>query len=249
MTLTLINADLSQAELRSMACLSGDPWLIESLQEGQGDFFDQHLMPVSFPRIIADYETVDAYKEAEPVRHKEDRTKVKAVVYGLSFDRRAKAIADSLKMPVYEAQDIIDNFLGKANVFAQWREDVKIAAVTPSKRELLVSPFGRKFQSEVITSANFASVQREALAFLPQATASDICLTTAIRIQPTLAEWGYNIFNIVHDAIMIEGEVFDAHTVGEYVMSEFRKTGRAIFGDTVPFLSDYSVGPSWSDLS
>jgi DNA polymerase I-like protein with 3'-5' exonuclease and polymerase domains len=232
-----------------MACLSGDPWLIQALQEGQGDFFDQHLMPVAFPRISKHYGTVDEYKAAEPVAHKEDRTKVKAVVYGLSFARGARAIAQSLKMPTQEAQDIIDNFLGKANVFAEWREDVKEAAINPAKRDLLISPFGRRFQSEIITTKNFAKVQREALAFLPQATASDICLTTAIRIAPQLREWGYNIFNIVHDAIMVEGAEDNADTVGEYIMAEFRATGEMVFGTTVPFLSDYSVGPSWSDLS
>lgn len=232
-----------------MACLSGDPWLIASLQEGQGDFFDQHLMPVAFPDILNDYSTVDDYKTIDPIAHKEDRTKVKAVVYGLSFARGAAAIAKSLKMPTWEAQSIIDNFLGKANVFADWREDVKEAAINPAKRDMLVSPFGRRFQSEIITSKNFAKVQREALAFLPQATASDICLTTAIRINPQLNAWGYNIFNIVHDAIMVEGAEDEAETVGKYIMSEFRKTGQMVFGDTVPFLSDFSMGPSWADLS
>lgn len=232
-----------------MACLSGDPWLIASLQEGQGDFFDQHLMPVAFPGIEEAYGTVDNYKEQDPTAHKEDRTKVKAVVYGLSFARGAAAIAKSLKMPTWEAQQIIDNFLGKANVFAEWREDVKEAAVNPAKRDMLVSPFGRRFQSEVITSKNFAKVQREALAFLPQATASDICLTTAIRINPQLNAWGYHIWNLVHDAISIEGPEDEADTVIAYVISELRETGRMVFGDTVPFLADGSKGPSWADFS
>jgi len=249
MSLTLINVDLSQAELRSMACLSGDPWLIGALQEGQGDFFDQHLMPVAFPSILQRFDSVDNYKDAEPVAHKEDRTKVKAVVYGLSFARGAKAIADSLKMPTAEAQTIIDNFLGKANVFAEWREDVKEAAINPAKRDMLVSPFGRRFQSEIITTKNFAKVQREALAFLPQATASDICLTTGIRIAPQLRSWGYNIFNIVHDALMIEGPEDEADTIIAYVINEMRQTGRMVFGDVVPFLADGSKGLSWSDLS
>lgn len=249
MSLTLINVDLSQAELRVMALLSGDRWMIDALQEGRGDFFNNHLMPVAFPSTIERYGSAQAYEEADPVAHKEDRTKVKAVQYGLAFGRQAVAIGKSLGISTREAQAIIDNYLARATGFAQWREDVMEAAVTPSKRDFLTNPFGRKFQSEIITTKNRDKVQREALSFLPQSTASDICLSTGIRINKDLQANGYHIFNIVHDALMIEGPEDNAETIGQWVGSEFRKTGQMIFGDTVPFLSDYSIGKSWSDLS
>jgi DNA polymerase I-like protein with 3'-5' exonuclease and polymerase domains len=249
MALTLINADLSQAELRVMACESQDKWMIDALQEGVGDFFDYNLMPVAYPSTVAEYESIDNFKAAEPTQHKELRTNVKGVVYGLSFDRQAPAIAKALKMPTMEAQKIIDNFLSAAFDFAQWRANIRAAAITPSKREMLVNRFGRKFQSEIITSKNFDKVQREALAFIPQSTASDICLSTAIRIAKPLRDSGYNIFNVVHDAIMVEGEEDGADHVGEFIMQELRATGEAVYGTTVPFLSDFSIGPSWSDLS
>lgn len=247
--LTLINADLSQAELRVMAMLSGDEWMAKALQADQGDFFDNHLMPVAFPEIVSVYKTVDNYKLQNPIAHKEDRTKVKAVVYGLSFDRGAAAIAASLKMPTRDAQKIIDNFLEAAHDFAKWRQEVREAAVIPSKRDMLINPFGRRFQSEIITTRNFKKVQREALAFLPQSTASDICIATAIRIHKDLRAQGYNIFNVVHDAIMVEGAEDRAEEIGALVAAEMQETGRMVFGDKIPFLADYSVGPSWADLS
>lgn len=244
----MINSDLSQAELRVMALLSNDEWMIAALQEGQGDFFDNHMMPVCFPHIEELYGTVDAYKEQYPVQHKEDRTKVKAVQYGLAFDRGAKAIGKSLKLSELAAQNIIDNYLSTAYNFAQWREDVRQAAIMPEKRDLLTNPFGRRFQSEVVTSGNFKKIQREALAFLPQSTSSDICLATGIRINTALRSQGYHIFNIVHDALMIEGPEDRAEEIGQYVAAELRETGRMVFGDRVPFLSSYSVGKSWADM-
>lgn len=231
-----------------MALMSGDPWMIAALQEGQGDFFDNHLMPVSFPEIIRVYKTVEEYKLQQPISHKEDRTKVKAVVYGLSFARGAAAIAKSLKMPTREAQEIIDNFLGAAHVFAEWREEVKEAAVNPAKRDMLTNPFGRRFQSEIITSRNANKVQREALAFLPQSTASDICLSTAIRINKPLQAGGYHIWNVVHDAISVEGPADGMEDVAKMVTAELRATGEAVFGTTVPFLADYSIGDSWANF-
>lgn len=249
MSNVMINVDLSQAELRVMALLSGDKWMQAALQEGQGDFFDTHLMPIAYPWIIEDYDTIAFFKENEPVQHKEYRTKVKAVQYGLAFGRQANAIAKSLEMPVKEAQTIIDNYMATATGFARWREDVQEAAINPAKRDLLVNPFGRRFQSEIITSKNFRNVQREALSFLPQSTSSDIALTTAIRINKPLQLVGFHIFNIVHDAIMIEGPEIDAQDIADYVMGEFRHTGESVFGTTVPFLSDFSIGTSWSQLS
>lgn len=232
-----------------MAIFSNDTWMINALQEGQGDYFDYHLMPVAFPNILNEYASVDDYKEKNPIAHKEDRTKCKAVVYGLAFGRQAPAIAQSLKMQTWEAQRIIDNYMATATGFAQWREDIKEAARKPAKRDLLINPFGRKFQSEVVTTKNYRNIEREALSFLPQSTSSDIMLATIVRIYPTLESAGYKVFNVVHDAAMLEGEREGADTVAQFIMQELRATGKAVLGDAVPFLSDYSYGKSWGDLS
>lgn len=246
---TLINIDLSQAELRVMAILSGDKWLQEALQENAGDFFDTHLMPVAYQGKVQRYGTVEAWKDEDAVDHKECRTACKAVVYGLAFGRQAPAIASAIGIKTWEAQSIIDSFLGKAYDLARFREEIMEAARVPAKRDLLISPFGRRYQSEVVTTKNYRNIQREALSFLPQSTSSDIMLATAIRIQPTLESLGYHIFNLVHDAMMLEGELEGAQMVAEFVGKELRKTGEMVLGDAVPFLSDYSVGQSWADLS
>ena len=232
-----------------MAIFSNDTWMINALQEGQGDYFDYHLMPVAFPNILNEYASVDDYKEKNPIAHKEDRTKCKAVVYGLAFGRQAPAIAQSLKMQTWEAQRIIDNYMATATGFSQWREDIKEAGRKPAKRDLLINPFGRKFQSEVVTTKNYRNIEREALSFLPQSTSSDIMLATIVRIYPTLEAAGYKVFNVVHDAAMLEGEREGADTVAQFIMQELRATGKAVLGDAVPFLSDYSYGKSWGDLS
>ena len=237
--MTLVQCDLSQAELRVMAALSGDTWMLAALQEGAGDFFDTHMMPVCFPGVVP----------TDAVHKKELRTAVKAVQYGLAFDRGAKAIGVALKMPPAQAQGIISNYLGQAPEFAQWREDIRYAATHPDARDILVSPFGRRFQSEVITKKNEKNIEREAMAFLPQATASDICLVTAVRVHNEIKARGSHIVALVHDAILVECPTpVVATEIGFMIQSEFRKTGEMIFGDLVPFLSEFSIGDSWGDL-
>lgn len=249
MTRTLINIDLSQAELRVMAILSGDQWLQEALQEGAGDFFDTHMMPVAYPHKVHQYGYVHIWKDRDPVDHKECRTACKAVVYGLAFGRQAPAIAEAIGIKTWEAQNIIDSFLGKAYDLRRFREEIMEAARVPSKRDILINPFGRRYQSEVVTTKNYRNIQREALSFLPQSTSSDIMLATAIRIHPQLNEAGYTMFNLVHDAMMLEGELDGAPMIAEFVGRELRKTGEMVLGNAVPFLSDYSLGTSWADLS
>lgn len=233
-----------------MAVMSDDQWMIAALQEDSGDFFDNHFMPVAFPKSVAFHGSVDNWKLAEPNDHKEKRVQTKSVMYGLAFGRGATAIGIEIGQPTYVAQGIIDALFKNAPKFYQWREDVRQAAIDPSKRDMLVNPFGRRYQREVITSrVQEAAVVREALSFLPQSTSSDICLATCIRINDTLTEHGYRIFNVVHDAIMIEGPEDQADFIGQYVGAELRETGRMIMGDKVPFLSDYSYGTSWAELS
>lgn len=83
----ITNVDLSQAELRVMAILSRDEWMMGALQEGQGDFFNNHMMPVCYPWIEQNYGSVEAFMVEQPVAHKEARTNVKGIQYGLAFGR------------------------------------------------------------------------------------------------------------------------------------------------------------------
>lgn len=246
----ITNVDLSQAELRCMAILSGDEWMIAALQEGAGDFFNNHMMPVCFPWIEDMYGTVDEYMKIEPVEHKENRTKVKGVQYGLAFGRSAAAIGRALNMSTMQARQIIDNYFTAAPKFAQWREDIMEAAVSPAHRDRLVSVTGRRFQSEIVTTRNYSAVQREALSFLPQSTSSDICLMSAMRVNQEIHGMGLGakIINVVHDAIMFEGPAEEAELLGTLTGQVMRETGAMLMGDAVPFLSDYSSGKSWADL-
>lgn len=245
----ILNVDLSQAELRVMAIMSDDPWMIGALQVDSGDFFANHLMPVAFPREFERWGSTDAWKEGDPNDFKERRVQCKSVMYGLAFGRQANAIGVEIGQPAHVAQGIIDALFRAAPKFLAWRQRIERAAIDPAERDFLVSPFGRRYQREVITSRRQeAAVQREALSFLPQSTASDICLTTAVRIDERLEQMGFQIFNVVHDAIMMRGEEEYAGLVGQFVGRELSSTGKAILGDAVPFLSDYSYGKDWGSI-
>lgn len=245
----LIEVDYSQAELRVQAVLSGDPDMIAAFQPGAGDFFDL-LMPVAFPGKYLNLAAFKQHKIDNKADAKEDRAKIKGVVYGLNFGRGAAAIAEALKMPTQDAQDIIDNFMSAYPVYAKWREQVVEAAIDPEKRDFLTGPYGLTFDTEVVTWRNEGSVQRSALSFLPQNCVSYLCTTAAVRTNYRLKrEYPEALVVLaVHDAIYVDCPLDIAPQVGAIVQEEMERVGVETFGTTVPFAAEPEWAYRWSDL-
>ena len=230
----ILNTDYSQAELRVMAVLSGDKYLISLFQPGMPDFFDS-LMPSAFPRVNM--------SNISDVERKEMRTKLKATIYGLAFNRKAAAIAKSLGMPVYEAQSIIDNFFLAAPQFYDWRMWVEQMALSPD--ETLISPYGRFYQAEVVTGRNRQSVINSGLAFLPQSTASDLCVDAAMNVNKWIGDYDARIFATVHDSIMSDVPEKHVREIAERAQWEMQEAARLKLGDVVPFAAEASWGLNW----
>jgi len=233
----LVECDYSQAELRVMACLSNDAYLISLFQPGMPDFFDS-LMPIAYPKL--DLEGMD------PGLRKNLRANLKAVIYGLSYGRKAKAIAKSLGMSEREAQAIITNYFRNAPEFYDWRMWVEGMAM--SETETLVTPFGRYYQAEVVTGRNRQNVINSGLAFLPQSTASDLCVNAAIKVHEWIGDYDGKIIALIHDAILTDVPKKHAEEIGKRIQKEMEASGKAIFGDVVPFDTEFTMGPTWEGI-
>lgn len=232
----VLNVDYSQAELRVMAVLSQDPYLMSLFQEGSPDFFDV-LMPTAFPKAdISQWESAFA---------KEKRANLKGVIYGMSYGRKAPAIAKALGMPVGEAQSIITNYFRAAPALYDWREWVSQTAIDPDST--LISPYGRYYQAEVVTGRNKQNVINSGLAFLPQSTASDLCVDAAIATHKWIGQYDSFIWATVHDSIMMDVPKKHVEEVAARVQEEMVKSGRNKFGNDVLFAAEASWGRSWGE--
>lgn len=236
-TRSLLMVDYSQAELRVMACMSNDEYLISLFQPGMPDFFDS-LMPIAYPR--ADLSTLD--KDTK----KNMRANLKGVIYGMSYGRRAAAIAKALNMSVREAQTIINNYFRAAPDLYAWRQWITETAISPE--HTLISPFGRYYQAEVVTSRNKQNIINSGLAFLPQSTASDLCVVAAMAVQKWIGEYDAYIIATIHDAIMVDCPDEHIEVVAQRIQAEMQASGKAVFGDTVPFATDATWGKSWRGI-
>ena len=220
-----VQADYKGAELRVLACESRDEYLRGLFAEGR------------------DIHNEVAERFFGPEFTKDQRVRAKAVVFGLAYGREAYSLAQEYNIPVTEAQRYPDQFFELIPDVAEWRE--QLARSILHGEEDLVTSFGRHRRIWLVTDDNAKDVVKEGLAFIPQSTASDICLHAAMELTER-----YNLdFRLsVYDSIMVEcdpDEVEDVKQVMTRVMPEIAAN---VYSDFVPFEVDISSGDSWGEL-
>jgi DNA polymerase-1 len=229
----LVHVDYKQAEARVMATLARDEYLRRVLADPTIDIFDDLCEQIHGAHWV---NLSDAAK-------KELRIRIKAFFYGLGYGREAPSIAAEFGMPLRDAYKLRDDFMGLIPGIAKWQDDIRKTVLSEQR---LVTPFGRVRRFHLITDRNKRDVLNEALSFLPQSTASDICLSALVRLRPMLKGLGFLRLTI-HDALVAECHVDRRDEVSELLQSTMVEAGRR-FTDYVPFAVDVSYGPSWGDL-
>ena len=234
----LIQIDFSQAELRVMAALSRDRYLINIFADDNADIFDM-LLPGAFPQY--DFTTMPGDQKSKL------RRDLKAIIYGLMFSRGAAAIAQQMKQPVEYAQAIMDGFLANAFKANAWRREITRMVAAG---ERLTSRMGRYLLHEPIRdNRHLAEVTRQALSFLPQSGSSDSCLLAAIKVGDVIRDNGldWQITALIHDAINLDVPVEDAEWAAGLVSDLMVETAESWFPE-VHFATDWSLGHDWADL-
>ena len=173
---------------------------------------------------------------------------MKSIFYGNAYGRGVEAIARELqqqgsKITLAETRALMHEFNGLISKVIDWQNSVKARVL---HGEDLITPFSRKRSFWLITDQNRHDVLNEALSFLPQSIASDICLSALIDVQPKLI----NIATIrltIHDALILECAEERQDEVVSLVSSSMVAAGRR-FTEYVPFVVDVSSGKRWSEL-
>jgi DNA polymerase-1 len=218
-----VQGDYAQAELRVIATLAQDEYLREVFAEGR------------------DLHGEVAERFYGPGWTKEQRVRAKAVVFGLSYGREAPSLAAEFKIPVAEAQRYLDTFFAAIPSTVVWRKEMQQRVLDG---EDLVTPFGRRRRFWLITRDNKKDIMKECLSFMPQSIASDICLSSLIRLR----NMGFSVRIPVHDSILVECAEEDAQDVAHAMKEVMEQTAIDTFTDYVPFPVDVAIGPTWGDL-
>ena len=242
----IIACDYSQAELRTVAEIAGDEAMIAAFQPGAPDFFDD-LMTKIWPEEFPTIEAYEAFKHEQPKTAKNRRALVKSVVYGVGYGRGVPAIATALEQPIEAAQHVVDQYFSTYTGLRNWQDRVRHSVGRKEEDNERRTKFGMTYNPLFIADANYSSTQNEALAFVPQSTANDICLHAAIEVNKQVGQYGAKIVGLVHDAIYVEcpdEHVKECGTMMEYEMS---KAATLVF-DHVPFIAEAEVGNNWEEV-
>lgn len=224
----LIHADYKQVEGRVMAWLAQDEYLADIFRDPTRDLFDELGSGI--------------YNKPASEITKNQRVRTKAYFYGLGYGRTPFSIAMEHDLPVLEVERDVARFKGTIPGIVEWQAGIKKRI----RRGPLVSPFGRRRYFPLITNDNVKDVENEALSFLPQSTASDICLTALVRLRPLLKGLGA-IRLTIHDALVVECKETDREGVAALMRKIMVGTAEDVT-DYVPFDVDISYGKNWGDL-
>lgn len=229
-----LQLDYSQAELRVLAMLSGDPALIDIYKSGR-DLHDAVADMMFGP---------DGHKD------KELRNLAKTINFGIAYGRGAGSIATKFKKSMKEAQEIIDKWFAP---MPKVKEFINNRRRMATRGEPCVTIFGRE-RHFVITDSELNHIQNEYINTPIQGTASDFTMLSLLNIYDYLeANWRgkARIVSTVHDSIILEVEDKPEYLkeIGNKCIEIMANTPLQYVPDCpVPFVADAEIGYKWGEM-
>ena len=227
----LVVADYDQIELRCIAHLAKDPGLIAAFTAGD----DVHVAVAS--RV---FET-----PAEEVTF-EQRSRAKAVSYGLVYGMEAFGLAQRMDIPNEEAQEIMDNYFGAFHKVKGYMDDV---VAKTEERGYTKTLYGRRRWfpdlSRDMPAVRRNAAARQAMNAGIQGLAADIFKDALVKVDKEITARGLSGFIVlqVHDEIILEVPETEREAAIELV----RETMAGAYELVVPLVVSVATGKTWAD--
>lgn len=227
-----IQLDYKQAEGRVITTLAQDEYLRSIFADPERDLFNE---------LCNDIFGIGKWE-------KEQRVSMKSIFYGNAYGRGVASITRELNLQgnpisIESTAILMREFNALIPDVMKWQAMIKHKVLSG---EDLQTPYGRKRSFWLITDKNKADVLNEALSFLPQSIASDICLTALIRLQPMLEGLAVPRLTI-HDAIVVECETAKVEQTIDLMRTEMLRAARE-FTEYVPFEVDATIATRLGEL-
>ncbi len=224
----LLSADYSQIELRIIAHMSGDRNMQEAFRQG----LDIHAATAA---------KVFGVDIAEVTR--EQRSKSKAVNFGIAYGQGAFGLAQTLNIPRAEAKTIIDDYFAQFPGVRNYMDEMIGFCRTNGYIKTLM---GRRRYLPDITSPNNtvrAHAERIAINAPMQGTAADIIKVAMVAINKELKRkaLGSKLLLQVHDELVFDVKLDEVPTV-QGLVKELMEGALPL---DVPLVVDMNVGKNW----
>ncbi|XP_008991955.5 DNA polymerase nu isoform X3 [Callithrix jacchus] len=238
---TFLAADFSQIELRILAHLSGDPELLKLFQESERDDV--------FSTLTSQWKDVPM----EHVTHA-DREQTKKVVYSVVYGAGKERLAACLGVPVQEAAQFLESFLQK---YKKIKDFAQAAIAQCHQTGYMVSIMGRRRPLPRIHARDQqlqAQAERQAVNFVVQGSAADLCKLAMIRVFAAVAASHTLTARLVaqiHDELLFEVEdsqIPECAALVRRTMESLEQVQVLELQLQVPLKVSLSAGRSWGHL-
>jgi len=228
---SLLDADYSQIELRVLAELSGESKLIEAFEQGA----DIHSKTAS-----------EVFKMPLETVTKEQRSKAKAVNFGIIYGISQFGLAKDLNISRGEAKEYIENYLSS---YPNIDNYMKLLIANAKMTYTSETYFGRRRHIAELESRNFnirALGERIALNTPIQGTAADIIKIAMLNVYNRLRDENLEAKLImqIHDELIIEAPQGEIEQASKILKEEMEKV---VPDFTVNLDVDLNVGNSWDE--
>lgn len=197
----LFNLDWKGAEIRVFTAYSGDPRLIDALNQGLDvhSFFTQEIYGIPYEEV-ANHEALKSTNKERYLFLKKLRTNVKRVVFGILYGAKAPKIAETAGITVEEAQKIIDLLFAKFPSIQDYINGTH-AEIHRSGRAETLFHRRRRFPLVAVNGFFRGQAERRGVNMKIQSTSSDIVIGQLIELDEHIAELGGRLCITVHDSI------------------------------------------------
>lgn len=225
---SLLTADYSQIEMRIMAHLSEDPGLIEAFNTGEDlhRFVGARIFGVAPEDVTAD-----------------QRSKVKAMSYGLAYGLSAFGLAKQLRISQAEAKQLMLDYFAR---FGAVRDLLRGVVEQAKDRGYTETIFGRRRPFPDLASPNRQlreNAERAALNAPIQGAAADLMKIAMNRIEAAISEAGLRSRMLlqVHDELIFELASGEREQLEAIVRSNMEHAAELL----VPLDVQVGVGANW----
>ena len=226
----LVDADYSQIELRVLAHISDDEYMIEAFNSDADIHTNTAAQVFNMPALYVTPEM---------------RRKAKAVNFGIVYGIGAFSLAQDIGVSVAEADKYIKNYLNTFSGVKKYMEDTVEFA---QQNGYIATLYGRRRALPEITATNKNIVsfgKRVAMNTPIQGTAADIIKIAMVRVYRRLQKDGLRARLIlqVHDELIVEAPEQEVEQVKTLVQEEMQQAAQL----KVLLKADVGVGKTWLD--
>ncbi len=225
-----VSADYSQIDLRVLAHLSSDESLRKAFRSGE----DIHRATAA-----------EVFHVGLREVSSEQRSRAKAINFGIVYGQQAFGLSQSLGIPMKEAQDLIDRYFQRYPRVKEWIENIKVEA---RKNGYVKTLLGRRRYIPEIESKNGAMrafAERVAMNTPVQGTSADIIKAAMIKIavHPEMKSDCQMLLQ-VHDDLLFECPKSALEKNAKIIQNEMENAIQL----SIPVLVDVKFGGNWAEM-